>query len=150
MCVRGLHTKNYLLGFSKKIVDLTIEVIVVDDSVDAVEVLQEFLELKGIDVLAVGYNGKQAVELYHQHNPDVVIIDVTMPYYDGFYALENIRKLDSEVKIVMVSGYEHKTLHKKMFELKADAIAVKPYDIEDIVDVLERVTGKLVSPTSIG
>ena len=129
---------------------MAIEVIIVDDSRDSVEVLQEFLEYKGIDVLAVGYDGKQAVELYQKHNPDVVIVDVTMPYYDGFYALENIRKLDSEVKIVMVSGYKEKRLYNKIYELKADAIAIKPYDIEDIIDVLERVTGKMVSSTSLG
>ena len=129
---------------------MAIEVIIVDDSRDSVEVLQEFLEYKGIDVLAVGYDGKQAVELYQKHNPDVVIIDVTMPYYDGFYALENIRKLDSEVKIVMISGIGERNLRDKIYELKADAVAIKPYDIEDIVDVLERITGKLISPTSIG
>ena len=129
---------------------MAIEVIIVDDSRDSVDVLQEFLEYKGIDVLAVGYDGKQAVELYQKHNPDVVIIDVTMPYYDGFYALENIRKLDSDVKIVMVSGIGERNLRDKIYELKADAVAIKPYDIEDIVDVLERITGKLISPTSIG
>lgn len=129
---------------------MSISAIIIDDNQDAVEVFQEYLEVKGIDVLGVGYNGKEAVELFLKLRPDVVFIDVTMPYYDGFYALENIRKLDHDVKIIMVTADSQTHLKKKIFELKADAIATKPYDIEDIVDVLEKITNQRVSPTSLG
>ena len=129
---------------------MAIEVIIIDDSRDAIEVLREYLQIKGIDVIAVGYNGEDAVTLYEKHNPDVILIDVTMPYYDGFYALKNIRKINPDAKIVMVTAYENHILNSKIFELKADAITVKPYDIDDVIDVLERVTNKTVSSTSLG
>ncbi len=73
-----------------------------------------------------------------------------MPYYDGFFALENIRKLDQDVKIIMVTADSQTHLKKKIFELNADAIATKPYDIEDVIDVLEKITNQRVSPTSLG
>ena len=129
---------------------MSISAIIIDDNQDAVEVFQEYLEVKGIDVLGVGYNGKEAVELFLKLRPDVVFIDVTMPYYDGFYALEKVRKLDHDVKIIMVTADSQTHQKKKIFELNADAIATKPYDIEDIVDVLEKITNQRVSPTSLG
>lgn len=129
---------------------MSISVIIIDDNRDTIEVFKEYLEIKGIDVLGVGYNGREALELYERLHPDVVFIDVTMPYYDGFYALENIRKLDLNVKIVMVTADSQTHLKKKIYELKADAVAIKPYDIEDIIDVLERITHQKVSPTSLG
>ena len=129
---------------------MSISAVVIDDNRDTVKVFKEYLEIKGIDVLGVGYNGREAVELCERLYPDVVFIDVTMPYYDGFYALENIRKIDHNVKIVMVTADSQTHLKKKIYELKADAISIKPYDIEDVIDVLEGITNQRVSPTSIG
>ena len=79
-----------------------VKVIVVDDDVDTVEVFCEYLEIKEITVLGRGYNGKTAVELYEKHKPDVALLDVMMPEYDGFYALENIKKINNSYIVIIV------------------------------------------------
>ena len=114
-------------------------VIVIDDDRDTVEVFCEFLGLKGIDVLGRGYNGKEAVELYLQLKPDVVFCDVMMPEYDGFYALEKIRRNDPDAKVIMVTADIAADTKEKLIELKATAVIYKPYDIDNVIETMHKV-----------
>lgn len=72
-----------------------LNVIIVDDDYDAVEVFAEILELQNIKVAGKGFDGNDAVKLYSQLKPDIVFLDVMMPEYDGFYALEMANKIPS-------------------------------------------------------
>jgi two-component system chemotaxis response regulator CheY len=114
-------------------------VIVVDDDRDTVEVFCEYLAIKDIKVLGRGYDGKTAVELYKQLKPDVVLLDVMMPDYDGFYGLEQIRKLDPAAKIIMVTADLTSDTEKKLVELKASAMIYKPYEIDSVIETIETV-----------
>ena len=99
-------------------------VIVVDDDRDTVEVFCEYLAIKDIKVLGRGYDGKTAVELYKKHQPDVILLDVMMPDYDGFYGLENIRKINPEAKIIMVTADLTSDTEKKLVDLKASSMTL--------------------------
>ncbi len=82
-----------------------IRLIVIDDDPDLLDGLCEFLEHNSFNVVGRGSNGKEAVDLYLQMNPDVVLIDLSMPEYDGNYAIEKIREIDSDSKIIMIESY---------------------------------------------
>ena len=114
-------------------------VIVVDDDRDTVEVFCEYLAIKDIEVLGRGYDGKTAVELYKKHTPDVVLLDVMMPDYDGFYGLENIRKINPDAKIIMVTADLTSDTEKKLVDLKASAMIYKPYEIDSVIETIEKV-----------
>ncbi len=115
-----------------------VRVIVIDDDVDTVAVFCEFLEIKGIQVLGRGYDGKNAVELYEKLKPDVVLLDIMMPEYDGFYALENIKKIDPGAKVIMVTAdLSHDV--EKLDRLKASAVIYKPYEIDKVIETIHNV-----------
>lgn len=116
-----------------------VKVIVVDDDVDTVEVFSEYLEIKDITVLGRGYNGKTAVELYEQLRPDIVLLDVMMPEYDGFFGLENIKKINPSAKVIMVTADLTYDTEKRLKELNASAIIYKPYEIDSVINVIQRV-----------
>ena len=124
-------------------------VIVVDDDRDTVEVFCEYLAIKDIEVLGRGYDGKTAVELYKKHTPDVVLLDVMMPDYDGFYGLENIRKINPDAKIIMVTADLTSDTEKKLVDLKASAMIYKPYEIDSVIETIEKVSkdNVVISPT---
>jgi len=113
--------------------------IIVDDDFDTVEVFSEYLELSDIHVVGKGYNGKDAVDLYQKLKPDVVFLDVLMPDYDGFYALEKIRQLDHDAKIIMVTASLTAQTSDQLKDLNASAIIYKPYDINNIIETVHRV-----------
>ena len=127
------------------LIDLT-SVIVVDDDRDTVEVFCEYLSIKGLDVLGKGYNGEDAVELYEKLKPDIVFCDVMMPQYDGFYALKKIRGIDPNAKVIMVTADMTSDTEEQLKELNATAVVYKPYEIDGIMDTIDKVkNGILVS-----
>ncbi len=114
-----------------------LKAIVVDDSLDIVELFGDFLEMQGIKVVGKGYNGKDAVELYEKLRPDVVFLDIMMPEYDGFYALDNIRKINEHAKIMMVTADLRKETADKLDEYDSIALVYKPFDFDNIMQTLD-------------
>ncbi len=107
-------------------------IIIIDDDVDAVEILKEYFEELKIDVLGCGFNGKDAVELYKKHNPDVVLLDLAMPEFDGFYAIENIQKINPKTKIIILTGSVDAESMEKLDGHQIYAIFLKPYKITEL------------------
>lgn len=93
--------------------------IVVDDDVDTAETLAEHLDMHDVKVLGIGNNGKEAAELYKKYKPDVVLMDVMMYGFDGFYGIERIREFDPDAKILMITADLQHDTGKKLMELKS-------------------------------
>jgi len=119
--------------------------IVIDDDIDTVEVLSEFLEIKDIQVVDQGYDGKQAVDLYQKHNPDLVFIDIMMPHYDGFYGVEKIKQLDPAAIVIVITGDLTTETYGKLKLLNASSIIFKPFDIEKVIDIVKKLCKKKLS-----
>ena len=115
-------------------------VIVIDDDNDVLEVFSEFLEVKHVKILGKGRNGKEAVELYKKFKPDVVLMDLVMPEYDGFYGVENIRKHDPNSKIIIFSASLTPQYVEKLKKMKVSGICIKPYEMDGIIDTINKVT----------
>lgn len=124
-----------------------VKVIVVDDDVDTVEVFCEYLEIKDITVVGRGYNGKTAVELYERFKPDIALLDVMMPEYDGFYGLANIKQINPDAKVIMVTADLTSDTEKKLKSLNASAVIYKPYEIDSVIDTINNVHKQAVTVT---
>lgn len=116
-----------------------ITAIVIDDDVDTVDVFCDYLQLVDVSVLGRGHNGKAAVELYLQYAPNVVFLDLMMPDYDGFYALEHIRKINPAAKVVVVTADLRGDTAHRLDILKPTEVFIKPYDINKISDLLKKI-----------
>src|SRR5215467_6932080 len=114
--------------------------IVVDDSVDIVELFSEYLTLKGIKVLGTGNDGKEAFELYKKFRPDIAFLDIMMPDYDGFYALENIRNVDPHAKVMMVTADLTTDTADRLSKFESTALVYKPFDFDKIMHAMETLT----------
>jgi DNA-binding NarL/FixJ family response regulator len=124
---------------------MPISVLVVDDDVDTLDVFCTMLELHDHDVVGKGKDGKEAFELYKKIKPDVVLLDIMMPNYNGFYAIEKIMEFDSKAKIVVVTGDLTEDTAKKLQELGVAEMLYKPYEIDDVSKVVNcAVQGKKI------
>lgn len=121
-----------------------VSVIVVEDNIDSMGVLCEFLQIKDLDVIGRGKNGQDAIKLYNQLRPDAVIMDVMMPEFDGYYGLEGIKKNDPNATVVMVTADKTDVTRKKLMELNASAILYKPNDVNKIKPTVEKLIDKKV------
>ncbi len=115
---------------------VAITAIVVDDDRVSTRLFRDVLRMIGVDVLASGYDGKDAVRLYEKYRPNIIFTDIMMPENDGFYALEEIRKLDPHAKVVAVTADFTNESATRLKELNITAVIYKPYDIQDIKRVL--------------
>jgi two-component system, chemotaxis family, chemotaxis protein CheY len=119
-----------------------ITAIIIEDDVELLEIEKELLELNDMDVLAIGNNGLMAVQLYKKFKPDVVLMDVRMPGYDGIYGLENIRKEDPKAKIIMITAESNDTIIQKINELNASGLILKPFDASTLFETIENLFSK--------
>ncbi|CAD6513286.1 CheY-like receiver [metagenome] len=115
-------------------------VIIIDDNQDLTEVFSLFFSLKSINVLAVGRNGKDAIKLYEKYKPNVVVMDFQMPDFDGLYGVENIKKINPNAKIILLTGSTGKRLFKKFTELGISAIIQKPCDMDNLVELINKIS----------
>jgi len=110
--------------------------IVIDDDIVSTQLFTDILRMMNIQVLASGFDGKDAVRLYKKYNPDIVFTDIMMPENDGFYALKEIRKFDPHAKVVAVTADFTDESATRLKELNISAVVYKPFDIQDIKKVL--------------
>ncbi|OGS04172.1 MAG: hypothetical protein A3G41_07370 [Elusimicrobia bacterium RIFCSPLOWO2_12_FULL_59_9] len=106
---------------------------IVDDDSDLVELLNIFLTGKGYELLTAS-DGKQALQLLGDHPVDLVLLDVMMPYMDGYHvAFEISNKMGTEApKIVLMTSRD--TVREKGVILLSGAHSVmqKPFDLEEL------------------
>jgi CheY-like chemotaxis protein len=111
--------------------------IVVDDNEDIVEAFCDLLELAGVKIFAKGYDGAEAVKLYEKFQPDILFVDLSMPKYDGFYAIENIRAKYPDVKIIVVTGNTGADEPYLRNTLKVKHIIYKPFNMRLIKESVQ-------------
>ena len=122
-----------------------VSVVIIEDDHDGADVLEEYLKLKGINVLAKGYNGLEGFQLYQKLRPDCVLLDMLMPLYDGFYGLRKIQEFDPKSKVIILSASVNEEQMEKLTALGVTAIFQKPYEIDTLVSRLESINKKEVS-----
>ena len=97
-------------------------VIVDDDGLVAIS-LKTILEAQGIEVAATGNDGKEAIELYHQYHPDVLLMDIQMKEMSGLEAAEQILIEDAEARILFLTTFsDDEYIVKQDFEGIAPAM----------------------------
>ena len=113
-------------------------ILVVDDDKDIVSMLCERLHFCGVNVIGVGYNGKEAVELYQRLRPEIVFLDIMMPRYDGFYALQQIRLINNHAKILMVTAVLRDDVSERLAGMPSVEIVDKTFDFDDLLDGINK------------
>jgi DNA-binding response OmpR family regulator len=121
------------------------KILIVDDDPTTLKLLGETLRGHGYSV-AVAHNGRQAVETVANDQPDLVILDVMMPFMDGFAACKRIRTF-SNVPIIMVTAKDSNSDIVRGLEIGADDYLPKPYSIDELLARVQAVLRR-VQPVS--
>lgn len=88
-------------------------ILVVDDASFMRSFLRDNLEEAGHEVVGFATNGEEAIEKFNELKPDLITMDINMPKMNGIDALIQIKKIDSSVKVVMISDMGQ---HSKIIE----------------------------------
>jgi DNA-binding response OmpR family regulator len=117
--------------------ETTTRVLVVDDEPQVVWMLQFSLEAAGYETYSAR-DGAAALEEVRQHHPRLMLLDIMMPGMDGWTVLEQLQQLPAEERprVVVVSARASLRDRVKASELGADAFVAKPFNVDDLLDVL--------------
>jgi two-component system, response regulator, stage 0 sporulation protein F len=107
------------------------KVLVVDDQFGIRVLLQEVLQREGFEVFQAP-NGQTALEIVQKHQPDLILLDMKIPGMDGLEILRNIRKLELDTKVIMMTAYGELDLIQEAMEMGALAHFTKPFDIDEL------------------
>jgi two-component system LytT family response regulator/two-component system response regulator LytT len=135
---------------------MTLTALIIDDEQLAREELAYLLaQVGGVDVVAQGANGIEAVELIEEHHPDLVFLDVQMPGLDGFAVIQQLMERRAREasrpsgnaeplpQIVFATAYDQYAV--RAFDVNAVDYLLKPFDRGRVEQALERVRGRLAS-----
>lgn len=115
------------------------KIMIVDDAAFMRKRIRNILSKSGYEIVAEQENGKEAVQAYSEHKPDLVTMDITMPEMDGITALKEIRELDPQARIVMVSAMGQQSMVVEAIKAGAKDFIVKPFEPERVIETIEKV-----------
>ncbi|MDD5762744.1 MAG: response regulator, partial [bacterium] len=128
-------------------------ILLVDDEASLIDLGTQMLEHLGFTVLTAA-DGLKAVDLYRERckEIDLVLLDLTMPNMDGARAFDELRRLDPDVRIVLVSGYSLEDVAVRFQGKDLDGVLQKPYTLAKLEEslaglLLARSAGGRLTPT---
>jgi PAS domain S-box-containing protein len=118
-------------------------VLVVDDEAPIRMLLEQILKRMGLRVLTAG-DGEEAVARFTEHAAEItfVILDLTMPKMDGSRALVELRRLQPQVKVVLISGYDAETAQRRSPAEQFTAFLRKPFQVEALIGLARQMCAK--------
>lgn len=118
-------------------------ILIIDDSRTSRKVLKNLLEAEGHKIIAEAVNGEDGVNKFIEYTPDIVTMDITMPVMDGIEALKKIREIDENAKVVMVTAAGQANKMREAIEYGASEFLAKPFEPEQIAEIIYRVAATL-------
>jgi len=121
-----------------------VRIVIADDAPELRAMLRFRLRrLDGVEVVGEGGDGERAIALCEQHEPDIVLLDLSMPELDGLQAAERIRQLIPATRIFVLSGYPASAMRQRALAAGADAYFEKAGDLHELYAAIADATKAL-------
>ena len=111
-------------------------ILIVDDAAFMRMMIKDILTKNGYQVVGEAADGAQAVELYKEHHPDLVTMDITMPEMDGITALKEIKKINPNAKVIMCSAMGQQAMVIDAIQAGAKDFIVKPFQADRVLEAI--------------
>lgn len=123
-------------------VEMPAKVLLVDDEREFVQTLSERLQMREMGAV-VAYDGPSALELVHNDEPEVMIVDLKLPGMDGMEILNQVKQINPEIEVIIVTGHGSELDREKCLELGAFDYMQKPVDINVLSQKLKQAHDKI-------
>ncbi len=117
------------------------KILIVDDAAFMRMMIKDILTKNGYEIAAEAENGLKAVEKYQETNPDLVLMDITMPEMDGIQALKKIKEVDAGAKVIMCSAMGQQAMVIEAIQSGAKDFIVKPFQADRVLEAVKKVVG---------
>lgn len=110
---------------------MTRKILVVDDTRNVQVLLNDFLTSQDFAVLSA-YDGREALEVVSQENPDLILLDIMMPNMDGYQFISQLRRT-SNTPVIMITAKQQEADVIHGFDLGADDYIIKPFRLRELL-----------------
>ena len=118
-----------------------LKLLIVDDSLTIRQAIEKNLSEFSLEVVGTAGNGRTALELFKNTEPDVVTLDITMPEMDGISVLEEMMKIKHDVRVIVITALKDKATGLRAIQLGAKSYMVKPFTAEKLKTAFGRILG---------
>ena len=115
-------------------------ILIVEDDSSARRAIGRFLKCEGWIILEAS-NGVQGLRIFRSQLPEIVLTDVVMPGFDGFFLTAVIKSISPQSPIIIMTGLGDPELDEKAQDLGISALLRKPFDPEQLLVALSHVVG---------
>ena len=116
-------------------------ILICDDAAFMRMMIKDILSKNGYNVVGEAENGAVAVEKYSETNPDLVLMDITMPEMDGIQALKKIKEKDPSASVIMCSAMGQQAMVIESIQAGAKDFIVKPFQADRVLEAVKKVVG---------
>ena len=116
-------------------------ILICDDAAFMRMMIKDILVKNGYNIAGEAENGAKAVEKYQETNPDLVLMDITMPEMDGIQALKKIRANDGNANVIMCSAMGQQAMVIEAIQSGAKDFIVKPFQPDRVLEAVRKVIG---------
>lgn len=114
-------------------------ILIADDAAFMRKMVKMTLSEAGITKVLEAKNGDEAIQLYQEHHPDLVLLDITMAGKSGLEVLKELREYDAEAHIVMCSAIGQEQTVMEAIQLGALDYVVKPFQKDKLIETVQNV-----------
>ena len=118
------------------------KILIVDDAAFMRMMVKDNLKKAGYSDFLEAGDGEDAISKYTENRPDLVLLDLTMPIKDGIQALQAIKEINPDAKVVMCSAMGQEGMVVEAIKLGALDFIVKPFKPDRLVQTVRTVLGE--------
>jgi len=113
------------------------KVMIADDS-DAIRlVLKDILSIGEHEIIGEATDGAEAVDLYKQFNPQILLLDLAMPKKDGFTVVKEVIEYDPNAKIILITASDDQKVIQQCLDYGASSYISKPFDFNGVLESIK-------------
>jgi DNA-binding response OmpR family regulator len=114
------------------------KILIIDDDVSISDILSTYLSEEGYDVITA-VTGREGISAFKSNHVDLVLLDVRLPDINGYAVLKDLKKMDKNAKVIMISAYHDMTSLLSAMAAGASKCIGKPLNIHELEKAIESV-----------
>jgi len=120
-----------------------ISLLFVEDN-ETIRFLYNRLLSSRVDRFYIGENGQEGLDLYREHKPDLIITDISMPIMDGLEMIGHIKKINPDVKVIVMSAYSIKEYFLEAINLGVKGYLIKPVEAKKLFGLIDELANNIL------
>lgn len=113
-------------------------ILVIDDSPFIFKAVKRAVEPNGYEMIGQAFNGQEGLNMVDEQNPDVIVLDVTMPVMDGIETAQHLNEKQLTSKVILLSAMGDESLIDQIKSYGVSRFLTKPFNPEDLLSILSQ------------